>query len=242
MEENLEMELSHPHYDVVVIGGGAAGLMAAGTAARVGNKVLLLEKMEKPARKVRITGKGRCNLTNARPAEEFAENVRTNGEWLNVAMSEFNNRATMRFFERMGVKLVTERGERVFPASGKAADIANALEFYCRDYEVDIQCNSRVTEILVADGKVYGLKYMNKRGYQRKIEVENVIIATGGMSYPVTGSTRDGYKMAKMLGHTVTDLTPSLVGLECHEGFCTRLAGLSLKNVTLSVDLNPLSV
>ena len=121
------MELSHPHYDVVVIGGGAAGLMAAGTAARVGNKVLLLEKMEKPARKVRITGKGRCNLTNARPVEEFGENVRTNAEWLNVAMSEFTNRSTMRFFERMGVKLVTERGERVFPASGKAADIANAL-------------------------------------------------------------------------------------------------------------------
>ena len=138
MEEILEMELSHPHYDVVVIGGGAAGLMAAGTAAKVGNKVLVLEKMEKPARKVRITGKGRCNLTNAKPVEEFTENVRANGEWLHVAMSEFTNRATMRFFERMGVKLVTERGERVFPASGKAADIANALEFYCRDYEVDI--------------------------------------------------------------------------------------------------------
>ena len=159
MEENLELELTHPYYDVVVIGGGAAGLMAAGTAARTGKKVLLLEKMEKPARKVRITGKGRCNLTNARPVEEFAENVRTNGEWLHVAMSEFTNRATMRFFERMGVKLVTERGERVFPASGKAADIANALEFYCRDHEVDIQCHSRVTEILISDGKVYGVNF-----------------------------------------------------------------------------------
>ena len=190
------MDMLHPHYDVVVIGGGAAGLMAAGTAARTGKKVLLLEKMEKPARKVRITGKGRCNLTNARPVEEFAENVRANGEWLHVAMSEFTNRATMRFFERMGVKLVTERGERVFPASGKAADIANALEFYCRDYEVDIQCHSRVTDILISDGKVYGLKYMNKRGYQRRIEVENVIIATGGVSYPATGSTGDGYSLA----------------------------------------------
>ena len=231
MEENFEMELSHPHYDVVVIGGGAAGLMAAGTAARTGKKVLLLEKMEKPARKVRITGKGRCNLTNARPVEEFAENVRTNGEWLHVAMSEFTNRATMRFFERMGVKLVTERGERVFPASGKAADIANALEFYCRDYEVDIQCHSRVTEILIADGKVYGLKYMNKRGYQRKIEVENVIIATGGVSYPGTGSTGDGYAFADRVGHKIEDVRPSLTPLKSNHPQMEYIKDVWLKNI-----------
>ncbi len=231
MEENFEMELSHPHYDVVVIGGGAAGLMAAGTAARVGNKVLLLEKMEKPARKVRITGKGRCNLTNARPVEEFGENVRTNAEWLNVAMSEFTNRSTMRFFERMGVKLVTERGERVFPASGKAADIANALEFYCRDYEVDIQCNSRVTEILVADGKVYGLKYMNKRGFVRKIEVANVIIATGGVSYPATGSTGDGYTFADRVGHTVESVRPSLTPLVSNHPQIEYIKSVWLKNI-----------
>ena len=231
MEEILEMELSHPRYDVVVIGGGAAGLMAAGTAARTGKKVLLLEKMEKPARKIRITGKGRCNLTNARPVEEFAENVRTNGEWLHVAMSEFTNRATMRFFERMGVKLVTERGERVFPASGKAADIANALEFYCRDYEVDIQCNSRVTEILVSDGKVYGLKYMNKRGYQRKIEVENVIIATGGVSYPGTGSTGDGYAFADRTGHKIEDVRPSLTPLKSNHPQMEYINNVWLKNI-----------
>ena len=225
------MELSHPRYDVVVIGGGAAGLMAAGTAARTGKKVLLLEKMEKPARKIRITGKGRCNLTNARPVEEFAENVRTNGEWLHVAMSEFTNRATMRFFERMGVKLVTERGERVFPASGKAADIANALEFYCRDYEVDIQCNSRVTEILVSDGRVYGLKYMNKRGYQRKIEVENVIIATGGVSYPGTGSTGDGYAFADRAGHKVEDVRPSLTPLKSNHPQMEYIKDVWLKNI-----------
>ena len=231
MEEILEMELSHPRYDVVVIGGGAAGLMAAGTAARTGKKVLLLEKMEKPARKVRITGKGRCNLTNARPVEEFAENVRANGEWLHVAISEFTNRATMRFFERMGVKLVTERGERVFPASGKAADIANALEFYCRDYEVDIQCNSRVTEILISDGKVYGLKYMNKRGYQRKIEVENVIIATGGVSYPGTGSTGDGYAFADRVGHKIEDVRPSLTPLKSNHPQMEYINNVWLKNI-----------
>ena len=231
MEDILEVELSHPHYDVVVIGGGAAGLMAAGTAAKVGNKVLLLEKMEKPARKVRITGKGRCNLTNARPVEEFGENVRTNAEWLNVAMSEFTNRSTMRFFERMGVKLVTERGERVFPASGKAADIANALEFYCRDYEVDIQCNSRVTEILVADGKVYGLKYMNKRGFVRKIEVANVIIATGGVSYPATGSTGDGYTFADHTGHTIESVRPSLTPLVSNHPQIEYIKSVWLKNI-----------
>ena len=227
----MEIELSHPHYDVVVIGGGAAGLMAAGTAARVGNKVLLLEKMEKPARKVRITGKGRCNLTNARPVEEFGENVRTNAEWLNVAMSEFTNRSTMRFFERMGVKLVTERGERVFPASGKAADIANALEFYCRDYEVDIQCNSRVTEILVADGKVYGVKYMNKRGFVRKIEVANVIIATGGVSYPATGSTGDGYTFADRVGHSIESVRPSLTPLVSNHPQIEYIKSVWLKNI-----------
>ncbi|MBR6656520.1 MAG: NAD(P)/FAD-dependent oxidoreductase [Alistipes sp.] len=227
----MEIGLSHPYYDVVVIGGGAAGLMAAGTAARTGKKVLLLEKMEKPARKVRITGKGRCNLTNARSVEEFAENVRTNGEWLKVAMSEFTNRATMRFFERMGVKLVTERGERVFPESGKAADIANALEFYCRDYEVDIQCHSRVTEILVSDGKVYGVKYMNKRGFIRKIEVANVIIATGGVSYPATGSTGDGYTFADRVGHTVESVRPSLTPLVSNHPQIEYIKNVWLKNI-----------
>ena len=231
MEENLELELTHPYYDVVVIGGGAAGLMAAGTAARTGKKVLLLEKMEKPARKVRITGKGRCNLTNARPVEEFAENVRTNGEWLHGAMSEFTNRATMRFFERMGVKLVTERGERVFPASGKAADIANALEFYCRDHEVDIQCHSRVTEILVSDGNVYGVKYMNKRGYVRKIEVANVIIATGGVSYPGTGSTGDGYNFADQVGHSIESVRPSLTPLKSNHPQMEYIRNVWLKNI-----------
>ena len=231
MEDNLELELTHPYYDVVVIGGGAAGLMAAGTAARTGKKVLLLEKMEKPARKVRITGKGRCNLTNARPVEEFAENVRTNGEWLHVAMSEFTNRATMRFFERMGVKLVTERGERVFPASGKAADIANALEFYCRDHEVEIQCNSRVTEILVSDGKVYGVKYMNKRGYLRRIEVANVIIATGGVSYPGTGSTGDGYNFADQVGHSIESVRPSLTPLKSNHPQMEYIRNVWLKNI-----------
>ena len=137
----------------------------------------------------------------------------------------------MRFFERMGVKLVTERGERVFPASGKAADIANALEFYCRDYDVEIQCNSRVTEILVADGKVYGLKYMNKRGFIRKIEVANVIIATGGVSYPGTGSTGDGYTFADRVGHSVESVRPSLTPLISNHPQIEYIKDVWLKNI-----------
>lgn len=222
-------------YDVVVIGGGAAGLMAAGTAAKNGSKVLLLEKMEKPARKVRITGKGRCNLTNARGDEFFQENIRCNTEFLKIAFSEFNNRSTMRFFERMGVKLVTERGDRVFPESGKAADIANALEFYCRDYEVKIQCNSTVTEILTCAGKVYAVKYLNKNGFARKVETNNVIITTGGVSYPRTGSTGDGYEFASRLGHNIIPLRPSLTALVSSHPQVKYIQNIILKNTNLSL-------
>ena len=200
-------------YDVIVIGAGAAGLMAAATAARNGKSVLLMEKMEKAGRKIRITGKGRCNLTNARPPEEFKEAIRTNADFFDVAFAEFNNKATIRFFERIGVKLDIERGQRVFPKSGKAWDIANALVDYCLDYGVEIVYNARVSDILTIDGKVYGVKYFNKRGFERKEEAENVIIATGGVSYPGTGSTGDGYEFAYRVGHTIEEVRPSLTPL-----------------------------
>lgn len=240
MEEINEITTA-PQYDVIVVGAGAAGLMAAGTAAKNGSRVLLLEKMEKPARKVRITGKGRCNLTNAKPAEEFAANLRTNAEFMQTAFSEFNNRATMRFFERMGVKLVTERGERVFPESGKAADIANALEFYCRDYGVEIQCNCRVSEIMTVCGKVMGVKYFNKRGFERKVEAPNVIITTGGVSYPGTGSTGDGYTFADALGHRIVDVRPSLTPLVTSHPQREYIDKVLLRNVnvTLFIDNEP---
>lgn len=240
MEEINEITTA-PQYDVIVVGAGAAGLMAAGTAAKNGSRVLLLEKMEKPARKVRITGKGRCNLTNAKPAEEFAANLRTNAEFMQTAFSEFNNRATMRFFERMGVKLVTERGERVFPESGKAADIANALEFYCRDYGVEIQCNCRVSEIMTVCGKVMGVKYFNKRGFERKAEAPNVIITTGGVSYPGTGSTGDGYTFADALGHRIVDVRPSLTPLVTSHPQREYIDKVLLRNVnvTLFIDNEP---
>ena len=218
-------------YDVIVIGAGAAGLMAAATAARNGKKVLLMEKMEKAGRKIRITGKGRCNLTNARPPEEFKEAIRTNADFFDVAFAEFNNKATIRFFERIGVKLDIERGQRVFPKSGKAWDISNALVDYCLDNEVEIVYNTRVTEILAIDGKVYGVMFQNKRGFMRKEEAENVIIATGGVSYPGTGSTGDGYLFANKFGHTIEELRPSLTPLRTSHPQKKFLDGLLLKNI-----------
>ena len=218
-------------YDVIVIGAGAAGMMAAATAARNGKQVLLMEKMEKAGRKIRISGKGRCNLTNARPPEEFKEAIRVNADFFEVAFAEFNNKATIRFFERNGVKLEIERGQRVFPKSGKAWDIANALMEYCLDNGVEIVYNTRVTGILTMSDKVYGVTYVNKRGFERKEEAENVIIATGGVSYPGTGSTGDGYIFANDLGHTIEEVRPSLTPLRTSHPQKKFLDGLLLKNV-----------
>ena len=206
-------------------------MMAAATAARSGKQVLLMEKMEKAGRKIRISGKGRCNLTNARPPEEFREAIRTNADFFDVAFAEFNNLATIRFFERQKVKLEIERGQRVFPKSGKAWDIANALEDYCRDNGVEIVFNAQVTEILTLDGKVYGVRYRNKRGFERKEEAANVIIATGGVSYPGTGSTGDGYEFADSVGHTIEEVRPSLTPLRTSHPQRKYLDGLLLKNI-----------
>jgi len=228
-------------YDVIVVGAGAAGMMAAGTAARNGRRVLLLEKMEKSGRKVRITGKGRCNVTNARPPEEFAGQVRTNAAFFAPAFAEFDNRATIRFFERRGVKLDVERGDRVFPHSGKAWDIANALLDYCVDNGVKIVYDTRVKEILTLGGRVFGVRYVNKRGFERKEEAPRVVVATGGVSYPATGSTGDGYAFAADLGHAIEPLRPSLTPLVSSHPQVKYLHGLLLRNVrvVLFVDNEP---
>ena len=235
-----QMEEKQP-YDVIVVGAGAAGMMAAGTAARNGLRVLLIEKMEKSGRKVRITGKGRCNVTNARSAEEFAGQVRTNADFFAQAFAEFNNRAAIKFFERAGVKLDIERGERVFPKSGKAWDIANALLEYCYENGVKIIYDTRVTEIMTLGNKVFGVKYINKRGFERKEECAQVILATGGVSYPATGSTGDGYAFAADLGHTIEPLRPSLTPLVTSHPQIRYLDKVLLRNVraTLYIDNEP---
>ena len=218
-------------YNVVVIGGGAAGLMAAGTAAIAGNSVLLLEKMEKTGRKVRITGKGRCNLTNVCTDEEFLAKVQNGAGFFTYAYTQWNNKSLIRFMERKGVKLETERGGRVFPQSGKAWDIAQALVDWCREEGVTIECNAKVDSVDVIAGKVRRVTYYNARGYQRRVETPAVILATGGASYPATGSTGDGYRIAHEVGHTIVPIRPSLVPLETSYEEAPYMAGLLLKNV-----------
>lgn len=217
--------------DVLIIGGGAAGLMAAGTVSMTGKSVTVLERNERPARKVMITGKGRCNVTNnCGSLDELIENVPQNGRFLYSAFSNFMPSDTMELFEDMGVSLKTERGGRVFPVSDKAVDIVDALVAFATDDGAQI-VKGRAKELIIEDGTVKGAVTYDGE----KLYAEKVLIATGGKSYPATGSTGDGYELAKQAGHTVTDLKPSLVSLVCHEGFCTDLQGLALKNVSMSV-------
>ncbi len=220
--------------DLIVIGGGAAGLMAAGTAAKRGLKVTLIERNEKLARKVGITGKGRCNVTNSCPLlNELISNVPVNGRFLYGAFSRFGTDDTIDFFEELGVPLKIERGNRVFPVSDKALDIVDALNKYITVNGVKRK-TGRVSELIIEDGVVRGCRTEDGREFF----ADNVLIATGGMSYPGTGSTGDGYTLAKQAGHTITDLKPSLVPLECHEGWCTEAMGLSLRNVEIRVEDN----
>ncbi len=218
---------------IVIIGGGAAGLMAAISASRAlgdtPHKITVIEKNPRVARKVMITGKGRCNVTNNCDVNTLISSTVKNGKFLHSAFNRFNSQDTMSFFESAGVPLKTERGGRVFPVSDKSVDIVDALAKSARSAAEIIE--GEASAVLAPSGFVTAVKLSDNR----IIDCDSVIIATGGMSYPLTGSTGDGYRFAKALGHTVTPLTPSLIGLECHEGFCTRLAGLSLKNVTLSV-------
>ncbi|MCQ2450374.1 MAG: NAD(P)/FAD-dependent oxidoreductase [Clostridia bacterium] len=213
----------------VVVGGGAAGLMAAINAVDENTLVTVIEKNGKVARKLMITGKGRCNVTNNCDEQTLISNVPKNGRFLYSSFSRFSSRDTMNFFENCGVPLKTERGNRVFPVSDKAVDIVDALFNKAKKSGVIIQ-NGEVSKILCKDNRVYGVRLASGVDYY----CDNVIIATGGMSYPVTGSTGDGYKFARDLGHTVTEIYPSLVPLVCHEGFCSSLSGLSLKNITAS--------
>ena len=215
--------------DVLVIGGGAAGLIAAGTAASRGLRVTLLESNDRLAKKVRITGKGRCNVTNnCADLQTLIAQVPGNGRFLYSAFSAFMPADTMRFFEELGVPLKTERGNRVFPMSDSAHDIAEALARFAKQSGVRF-ATGRAAELLTRDGCVCGVRTEDGAEYT----CTRVIVATGGLSYPLTGSTGDGYRLAESVGHTIVEPKPSLVPLECHEGFCSDLMGLSLRNVTL---------
>ena len=219
---------------VCVIGGGAAGLMAAYAAAENGHQVTLLEKNEKLGKKIYITGKGRCNLTNAVQPAEFLENVVRGKKFLTGALYAFSPERTVEFFERHGLRTKTERGNRVFPVSDKASDVTKTLEKACKNQGVEIRLNEEVKRLIIAmpdEGvtpRVVGVETaMGERSY------DEVIVATGGLSYPSTGSTGDGYRFARECGLTVTDLKPGLCGLNLKGDFFRDLQGLTLKNVTL---------
>ena len=215
--------------NTIVIGGGPAGMIASGFAAK-NNNVILFEKNKKLGRKLFITGKGRCNVTNACDPEELIQNTPGNPYFLYSAFYTFDSYATMNFFEELGVKLKIERGNRVFPVSEKSSDIVKALIRFMENNNVDRRLNSKVEDLIVKNNKITKAIVDNK-----EIDVENVIIATGGLSYPVTGSDGDGYKFAKKIGHKVTKLYPSLVPLKIKEKWGQDLQGLSLKNVELNL-------
>ncbi len=215
---------------LLVIGGGAAGLMAAGFAAASGAETVVLERNDRPARKVMITGKGRCNVTNnCSSLESLIANVPGNGRFLYGAFSRFMPADVMEFFESRGVALKTERGNRVFPVSDNAVEIVDALTDFARRRAKIIK--GRAVKLIIEDSAVKGC--ITEDG--EEILADKVIIATGGLSYPGTGSTGDGYELAKQAGHKITALKPSLVPLEIHEGFCSELMGLSLRNISIKV-------
>ena len=217
---------------VVIIGAGASGMMAAKVAGDRGYKVTVLEKQKRCGQKLLITGKGRCNITNNCEIEELIENVPTNGKFLYSAFYTFTNDQVIDMFNDLGVETKTERGKRVFPVSDKAVDVVRALEKQMNSNKnVEVLLNSKVDKIITENGAVKKVVLSDKR----EIECDSVIVATGGVSYPKTGSTGDGYRFAKNLGHTIISPKPSLIGLEVMEEYVTDLAKLSLRNVSIEV-------
>jgi len=217
--------------DVIVIGGGAAGLMAAGTAAENGARVLVLERMREPARKLRITGKGRCNLTNTAPVPEFIQRFGRDGRFLRQAFARFFAPELMAFFEALDVPLVEERGGRVFPASGSAPEVAAALVGWARRCGARLESGHPVADLLLEDGRVVGVTGRDGREHRAR----SIIIATGGLSYPRTGSTGDGYRLAQQAGHTIVPTRPALVPLESPDVPRDILTDLNLRNVGVRV-------
>jgi len=214
---------------VCVIGGGPAGMLAAYSAARLGKETELFEKNEKLGKKLYLTGKGRCNITNGSPIQGFFDNIISNGPFLYSALYTFDNARLIEMFERYGLKTKTERGGRVFPASDKSSDVIKALSKALMSAGVKVNLNSAVSRILIGDGRVTGVVCNGK-----ELAFDGVVVATGGLSYPSTGSTGDGYVFAREAGHHITPPEASLVAVDTLEDV-SALAGLSLKNVSLSL-------
>lgn len=215
--------------DVIIIGGGAAGCMAAVQAARLGKSVIVFEKNDRLGRKLRITGKGRCNVTNNSPVEVHLNNIPVNSRFLYSSFAGFDSADVMNFFEELGVPLKTERGNRVFPVSDKADDIADALAYEMKNLRVKI-INKRVSALIIEENACCGVI-----AGKEEFRSSSTLIACGGKSYPNTGSTGDGYTLAESVGHTVTELKPSLVPLKSPDKYCAEMMGLSLRNVTLKL-------
>ena len=220
--------------NTVIIGGGPAGLMAAISSAKNGDKVTIIEKMNSCGKKLLITGKGRCNITNNAQIDKFMENTPTNPKFLYGVFNNFTNKDMIELLENEGVKTKVERGERVFPVSDRAQDVLEALLHILKKQNVQILTNTTAKRI-ITDGEknVLGVELDNGK----EIKTDKIILATGGKSYPVTGSTGDGYKLAKDLGHTITKIEPSLVPLTSHDEVCKELQGLSLRNVAIQLQI-----
>ena len=224
-------------FDVVVVGAGAAGLIAAGRAAELGGKVLLLEKMERAGRKLLITGKGRCNITNDAPQSEFFDHIYPNSRFLKHAFSTFFSGDIIRLLNKYGTDTVVERGGRVFPVSNSSAAVVKALMKWVQENRVEIRYGQHVDRLITIHGEIKGVLVM-VNGKPVNITCNKLILCTGGSSYPATGSTGDGYRMAKKAGHTIETPRPALVPIETEGDMAQRLQGLSLKNVKAIVWVN----
>ena len=227
------MELRKPGgmYDVIVVGAGPAGIIAAGRASHLGARVLMVEKMRQPGRKLLITGKGRCNITHDAPPSVYFKNIFPNGRFLKHAFGAFFTSDIVEIMHRGGVETTTERGNRVFPVSNLSADVLRALTVWMGNRNIDILYSTRVTGLITEAGRVCGIRTTDDSNNSHDFFSKGVIICTGGKSYPATGSTGDGYELARQVGHTISEVRPALVPLVTGGGIAGKLQGLGLKNV-----------